>query len=333
MQPRPAAVYQRAAIVGAALLCMALVYAGPAHAQSYRLDYSADDGCPDAQHFVDSVVARLGIDPFESSGKPLRVEANRADTGRFTVTVSLGALPSDARREFDARQCVDGVDAAAVAFAVLFAQDHGEEEQSWDSPPEWPAPTEVEEELQPSRPQTPETAVPEPEPQVDDAPHVAVGLLGGAQLELARFASPSTGVHVGAHVGGTRVWFRSTFWYATSFAQTDLKRSVRASFRALGGSLGVCAAFGLPLVCADAEVGSVAVRAPSENPSQDSALYAAISLEAGLQAKVAEGLYISPMVRIGVPIAQPEVFVADEISWTASSMFAGVVLRLHWRIA
>ncbi len=294
-----------------------------ASAQSYSLAYQARDGCPPEQHFVDAVVARLGSDPFTGEGPSLEVHAQRSGAHQFEVRLLLEQGEQNAERVFNARRCEDGVDAAAVAFSVLFAEIQRQEqtETTWDAPPAWPEPS-------PSGQRTPE-----PPPAVEPAPEPSfrLGIFAGGGAELGRFSALSAVAVGGFSLGDVSHWLRLQFWYAATFGESDLDRTSRAGFTAYGGSVGGCLRFGWPLLCTDFELGAVAVHATSLQPSDDTALYSAWVLEGGAHIEISGGLSLIPMLRVGVALSPPEVFVAEESRWHAAPLFSGFALRLHWR--
>ena len=298
----------------------------PCRAQ-YTLDYVAHEACPGEQHFVDAVVARLGADPFSGGRATLEVRAAQAGAHQFRVHLLLAQGELASERTFNSRRCAEGIDAAAVAFSVLFAEieRQGSVEQSWDAPPDWPEPTPA----ATRSPDPPPKTKPQPEPQTG----FGLGVFAGGGLEVGRFATLSPIASVGLSVGDLAHWLRLQFWYATTFGEAALDRESSASLSGYGGAAGLCVRFGWPLVCTDFEFGAASVHASSLQPSSDTALYSAWTLEAGAYLEVSEGIALAPVVRVGVPLSPPEIFVADESRWHAAPLFTGVAFRLSWRPA
>ena len=290
----------------------------PAARTSARLAYVRESGaeqCPDESVLRDSVLTRLGYDPFDDRAPTLLVAVVRRSGDSLVARIELHDASGRVLGERDLRGSGTSCDELASAMAIALSL--GIDPLSATATPPSGAdsnaalpPTPSPPSASPPQPVIIESPAPEP-PSTPPArePSIRARLSGGALVSWGISpAAPAIGATLDAGIRHGR--WSLDLEGAGSWAPTATKGSIGAKSSLELVSLVPCVHFWVGLGCAIGGVGSLNATGVVRFPQSDHAAFANVGVRLGAEIPFAERFYLQ-FHADGLATLTPETFHVD----------------------
>lgn len=292
---------------------------------AYARNGDATARCPDEESFRNQVAARLGYQPFTSSGKHrvsvvLNVAHGRV-RGRAAVTRAGQAV-------LGVRELEDTVDncealTSALATTVAIAIDPVRGLGPTPLPPAPPLPPPPAPGPRDAHETHAEAVAPPPPPEQPARP---IRFLASAGAVFSLGVAPGVAFGAEAGVGARRDAFSLELSARIEAMPGDVRvgSGDRLEATVLSGTLTPCGQLGVFLGCIFGRMGAFQGRAPDVvDPSLGTTLFGAVGLRAGVRATVWRWVALEGLAEAGLPLVRTSLRIGRDTAWTAPPAFAG----------
>ncbi|CAN5846812.1 hypothetical protein BH11MYX4_BH11MYX4_29360 [soil metagenome] len=291
---------------------------------TYIANSDAAGRCPDEESFRNQIAARLGYQPFTTSGRHRVAVSLAAARGRVhgRAEVTRAGQTTPGVRELDDK--IDNCEALASALATTVAialdpvRGLAPAPEPVASPPLPPPPPHDD------RDRGPEPVAPAPpEPR---APPRPIRFFAGAGGVFSLGVAPGTAIGAEAAVGARREAF-SLEISARIETMTESERLAtgdRVEATVLSGALAPCGQLGVFVGCIFGRAGAFQGRAPDVvNPSLGTTVFGAVGLRAGVRFVVWRWISLEALAEAGLPLVRTSLRIGADNAWTAPPAFFG----------
>lgn len=293
---------------------------------TYIANRDAVGRCPDEESFRNQIAARLGYQPFTTTGRHRVAVSLAAARGRVhgRAEVTRAGRTAPGVRELDDQ--IDNCEALASALAttVAIALDPV---RGLGPAPEPVAPPPLPPPLYDDR--GPEPLAPPPPEQ--RAPPQPIRFFAGAGGVFSLGVAPGPAIGAEAAVGARREAF-SLELSARIETMTGSERVAtgdRVEATVLSGALAPCGELGVFVGCVFGRVGAFQGRAPDVvNPSLGTTVFGAVGLRAGVRFVVWRWISLETLAEAGLPLVRTSLRIGADNAWTAPPAFFGGRLAL-----